>query len=75
VGISDTTKFTWCDSQTTGSTNGTSNQAAVSLGSQTTGGTFGVDIYEDTVYHLWFLNRPEDVSERLQWAMTGQSAG
>ena len=55
LSINDMTRFTWCDSQTTGSTNGTSNQAAVNLGSKTSGCTFGVDIYEDTVYHTFLL--------------------
>jgi hypothetical protein len=49
----DTTRFTWCDSQSVGSSSGTTNQAAVSLGTSTVGCFFGVDVYEDTAYHTF----------------------
>ncbi|SRR6266851_7364645 len=51
--IKDSTTLTWTDSQSEGTSSGTSHEAAVTLSTSTVGCNSGIDVYEDTVYHTF----------------------
>jgi len=53
--LSNTRSFGWSNSMSTGSGNGTSHTASVTLGSNSVGCDETVNIYEDTVYHTFAL--------------------
>jgi len=53
LSLRDTTTFSWSDSQSVGSSSGTTNQAQITLSTSTPGCNSGIDIYEDTVYHTF----------------------
>jgi hypothetical protein len=53
--LARTNSFSWGNSMSTGSGNGTSHTASVTLGSTSVGCDETVNIYEDTVYHTFAL--------------------
>lgn len=53
--LSNTNSFTWTNSMSTGSANGTTHNASVTLGSTSVGCDETINIYEDTVYHTFAL--------------------
>jgi len=55
LGQSSQTIFTWTDSQSVGTNSGTANQAQVTLKTSSPSCDWGVNIYEDTVYHTFVI--------------------
>ena len=51
--VTDTNKFTWTNSESYGSSNGTAHAATVVLGSSSVDCSEAIDVYEDTVYHTF----------------------
>jgi hypothetical protein len=51
--ITDTNKFTWTNSESYGSSNGSAHTATVTLGSSSVDCSESIDVYEDTVYHTF----------------------
>jgi hypothetical protein len=56
--VKSTTSFSWSNTESAGSSNGTSHQAAITLGTPTVGFLQWIDLYEDTVYHTYALHAP-----------------
>lgn len=55
LSLARSNSFTWGNSMSTGSANGTSHSAAITLGSASVGCDETINIYEDTVYHTFAL--------------------
>jgi hypothetical protein len=53
ISLNSSTTFTWTDSQSVGTSSGTSNEAQITLGSSLATCFAGINIYEDTVYHTF----------------------
>jgi hypothetical protein len=53
--LSQSHSFTWGNSMSTGSANGTAHNASITLGSTSVGCDETINIYEDTVYHTFAL--------------------
>lgn len=53
--LAHTNSFSWSNSMSTGTANGTSHTASVTLGSTSVGCNETINIYEDTVYHTFAL--------------------
>lgn len=51
--ITDTNTFTWTNSESYGSSNGTAHSATVTLGSSSVDCSEIIDVYEDTAYHTF----------------------
>ncbi len=56
--LTNTNTFTWTDAESTGTSNGTSHTAAVTLGTTDVGCFETINIYEDTVYHTFAFAPP-----------------
>lgn len=56
--LSSSNTFTWTDAMSTGSGNGTSHTASVTLGTTDVGCFETINIYEDTVYHTFAFAPP-----------------
>lgn len=56
--ITNSSTFTWSNAMSTGTSNGTSHTASVTLGSTSVGCYETINIYEDTVYHTFAFAPP-----------------
>lgn len=59
ISLTDTNTFTWSNTKTVGSINGTANSINLTLGTTNSDCGGYVDIYEDTVYHTFVPVREE----------------
>ena len=66
LGITATTGFTYAQTQTAGTTNGTAHVGTVTLGTSDVGCSEFVDVYEDTIYHTFAFSLPQEAPANCQ---------
>jgi hypothetical protein len=61
VKLTNTDSWTWTDSESQGTINGTQNSMNVNLQTDNTGCVEDNYVYEDTVYHTFLIQPPQNV--------------
>ena len=60
--LKTTETWTWTNSESTGTSNGTVNSMSVTLKTSNTGCEENVNIYEDTIYHTYVFQIPTGIT-------------